>query len=62
MSCRVDIVQIKIPKNVTIYTVEFKTNEEIIKLEVPKEMYDGLVIGDSGEVTLVEGELYSFIV
>ena len=25
-------------------------------------MYDGLEIGQSGEVTLVEGELYSFII
>lgn len=42
---------------------EFKTDEkEIIKLEIPQEMYDGLEIGQSGEVTLVEGELYSFII
>ena len=42
---------------------EFKTDEkEIIKLEIPQEMYDGLEIGQSGEVTLVEWELYSFII
>ncbi len=63
LSCHVDMVGIKTPKTVTIYTVEFKTDEkEIIKLEIPQEMYDGLEIGQSGEVTLVEGELYSFIV
>ena len=61
--CRVDMVGIKTPKTVTIYTVEFKTDEkEIIKLEIPQEMYDGLEIGQIGEVTLVEGKLYSFIV
>ncbi|MBQ7956553.1 MAG: DUF2500 family protein [Clostridia bacterium] len=63
LTCRVDMVGIKTPKTVTIYTVEFKTDEkEIIKLEIPQEMYDGLEIGQIGEVTLVEGELYSFIV
>lgn len=63
LSCRVDMVGIKTPKTVTIYTVEFKTDEkEIIKLEIPQEMYDGLEIGQSGELTLVEGELYSFVV
>ena len=62
MRCRVDMVGIKTPKAVTIYTVEFKTDEKIIKLDIPQEMYDGLEIGQSGEVTLVEGELYSFII
>ena len=63
LSCRVDMVGIKTPKTVTIYTVEFKTDEkEIIKLKIPQEMYDGLEIGQNGEVTLVEGKLYSFIV
>ena len=49
LRCRVDMV-------------EFKTDEKIIKLDIPQEMYDGLEIGQSGEVTLVEGELYSFII
>lgn len=63
LSCRVDMVGTKTPKTVEIYTVVFKTDKkEIIKLDVPREMYDGLVIGDKGEVTLVEGDLYSFIV
>ena len=58
LRCRVDMVG----KAVTIYTVEFKTDEKIIKLDIPQEMYYGLEIGQSGEVTLVEGELYSFII
>ena len=62
LRCRVDMVGIKTQKAVTIYTVEFKTDEKIIKLDIPQEMYDGLEIGQSGEVTLVEGELYSFII
>ena len=61
--CRVDMVGTKTPETVTNYTVEFKTDEkEIIKLEIPQELYDGLEIGQIGEVTLVEGELYSFII
>ncbi len=61
--CRVDMIGIKTSKTVTVYTVVFETDEkEIIKLDVPQEMYDGLEIGLNGEVTLVEGELYSFIV
>ena len=56
------MVGIKTPKSVEIYTVEFKNDDELIKLDIPQEMYDGLEIGQIGEVTLVEGELYSFII
>ena len=37
-------------------------DNETIKIEIPQEMYDGLETGQYGEVTLVEGELYSFII
>ena len=56
------MVGIKSPKAVTIYTVEFKKDDELIKIDIPQEMYDGLEIGLIGEVTLVEGELYSFVI
>jgi uncharacterized transporter YbjL len=62
LTCRVEMVGIKTPKSVEIYTVEFKNDDELIKLDIPQEMYDGLEIGQIGEVTLVEGELYSFII
>ena len=63
LSCRVDMVGIKTPKTVTIYTIVFKNDQnEMIRLDVPQEMYDGLEIGQIGELTLVEGELYSFVV
>lgn len=63
LSCRVDMIGIKTPKSVTIFTVKFKTdNKEIIRVDVPQEMYDGLEKGQHGELTLVEGELYSFII
>lgn len=63
LSCRVDMIGIKRPKTVPFFTVAFETDDkEIIRVDVPQEMYDGLEVGQIGEVTLVEGELYSFIV
>lgn len=53
----------KFPKAVNVYTVVFVTDKnEQIKLNVPQEMYDGLEVGQKGELTLVEGELYSFVI
>lgn len=63
LNCRVEMVGIKQPKSVTLFTVCFETeNNERIKMDVPQEMYNGLEIGQKGELTLVDGELYSFIV
>ncbi len=63
LSCRVDMVGIKTSRSVTFFTVTFETDDkEIIRVDVPQEMYGGLEVGQIGEVTLVEGELYSFIV
>lgn len=63
LSCRVDMIGTKTPKSVTIFTVTFKTdNNEIIRVDVPQDMYDGLEKGQRGELSLVEGELYSFII
>lgn len=63
LNCRVEMVGIKQPKSVTLFTVCFETdNNERIKIDVPQEMYDGLEIGQKGKLTLVDGELYSFIV
>ncbi len=51
------------PKLVKTYTVVFQTDDnEKVKIKIPQDMYDGLEVGQYGEVTLVEGELYSFIV
>lgn len=51
------------PKLVENYTVVFlKDDNEKVKIKIPKDMYDGLEVGQYGEVTLVEGDLYSFIV
>lgn len=63
LNCRVEMVGIKQPKAVTFFTVCFETdNNERIKVDVQQEMYDGLEVGQKGELTLVDGELYSFII
>ena len=62
MSCRVDMVGTKTPKTVTVFSVVLKTDDDaMIPLRIPEEMYEGLEIGLKGEVTIVEGELYSFV-
>lgn len=51
------------PKLVKTYTVVFQTEDnKKVKIKIPQDMYDGLEVGQYGEVTLVEGDLYSFIV
>ncbi|MBP3938440.1 MAG: hypothetical protein IK955_03450 [Clostridia bacterium] len=61
--CLTEMIGIKTPRTQETFIVTFKTdNNEQIKVNIPQEMYDGLEIGQYGEVTLIEGELYSFIV
>ena len=63
LSYRVDMVGIKTPKSTEFFTAVFETNNgEIIRVEIPQEMYEGLEKGQKGELTLVENELYSFII
>ena len=59
--CRVKMVGIKSPKAVEIFTVVFEDDYgKIIKLDMPKEMYDGIDKGQRGVLTIANGELYSF--
>ena len=63
LQCKAELVGIKRPKAVEIFTVVFETaNNEILNINVPKEMYDGIEVGQQGMLTLVEGELYSFVI
>lgn len=63
LSCRVDMVGIKAPKSTEFFTAVFEINNgEIIRVDVPQEMYEGLEKDQKGELTLVENELYSFII
>ena len=63
LSCSAMMIGGKYPKAVDVYTAVFVTDKnEQIKLNVPQEMYDGLEVDQKGELTLVEGELYSFVI
>ena len=59
--CRVEMVGIRSPKSVEIFTVVFETDEgKSLKFDVLKEIYDGIDVGQRGILTVVNGELYSF--
>ena len=60
-TCCVKTVGIKTPKTIKEFTVVFQTeNEETLKWNVPEEMYDGFEKGQSGTLSVVDGELYGF--
>lgn len=61
MSCCAEMVGTKMPKAVREFTVVFETPDgEILKINVPEEMYDGFDKGQTGILTLADGDLYSF--
>lgn len=60
-TCLVKTIGIKTPKTIKEFSVVFQTeNGEILKLCVPEEMYDGLEKGQTGILSVVDGELYGF--
>ena len=60
-SCAVKTVGIKSPKTETVFTVVFQTEQkEILAFQIPEEMYEGLEIGQTGLLTIVDGQLYGF--
>lgn len=60
-ACCVKTVGFKTPKTVKEFSVTFQTEAgEHLALHIPEEMYDGLTTGETGILSLVDGELYSF--
>ena len=60
-TCCVRTIGFKIPKTVKEFFVVFQTEKgETIRLQVPEEMYDGFATGQTGILTVVDGELYGF--
>ena len=60
-TCCVKTIGINTPKTIKEFAVVFQAETgEIIKLNVPEEMYDGFEKGQSGILSVVDGELYSF--
>lgn len=61
MACRAKMSGTKTPKAVREFTVVFQTSDgEILKINVPEEMYDGFDKCQTGILTLADGDLYSF--
>ena len=61
MVCYADMTGTKSPKSKRVFTVSFETESgEILKKNVTEEMYDGFDKGQTGVLTLVDGDLYSF--
>ncbi len=60
--CRVITVGTKIPKAVEEYVVCFAAQDGTLrKLRVSQEAYQALLPGQRGQLTLVDGQLYSFV-
>ncbi len=61
MVCYAEMTGTKRPKSKRVFIVSFETeNGEILKINVPEEMYNGFDKGQTGMLTLVDGILYSF--
>ena len=60
-TCCVKTIGIKTPKTIKEFTITFQAeNGEIIRLNVPEEMYDGFDKNQTGILTAVDGQLYGF--
>jgi len=61
-TCRVKTIGYQTPTTVQEFTVVFETEDgKLIRLDVPQDMYDGLEKGQTGLLTIVDGNLYSFV-
>lgn len=61
LSCSAEVVGIKKPKAVEQYRVVFESDDgKLFKFDVQQEMYDGFEKGQTGLLTIVDNELYSF--
>ena len=62
MNCQTRTVGIKQPKVIKEFFIFFKDDcGKTFKIPVPEDMYDGFEINQKGSLTLVNGELYGFI-
>ena len=60
-TCCVKMVGIKTPKTVKEFVIVFQSeNGDILKLNVPEEMYDGFEQGQTGVLSIIDGVLYGF--
>ena len=60
-TCCVKMGGIKTPKTVKEFVIVFQSeNGDILKLNVPEEMYDGFEQGQTGVLSIIDGVLYGF--
>ncbi len=60
-SCFVKMVGLKDPETVRVFNIVFETDKgDVLKFDVPEEMYHGMDVGQQGIVTFVDGDLYGF--
>ena len=61
MGCAVKTEGWKTPKTVREFMVVFQTEDgQQLSFPVPEEMYDGFEKGQTGTLTVVDGQLYGF--
>ena len=61
LCCAVRTIGYKTPETITIFTVIFQTDgDKILTFTVPQEMYDCFEKGQTGLLTIVDGNPYSF--
>jgi len=62
MICGVNTVGHKTPKALKYFVIKFKADDgNILNIPVPEESYDGFDVGLAGELTLINGEIGSFV-
>ncbi len=62
MECGVKVFGTKLPRTVKYFIIKFKKDDQdILSIDVPEDCYDGFEVGLSGELTLVDGQLNSFV-
>ena len=61
IACAVKTEGWKVPKTVREFMVVFQTEDgKRLEFSVPEEMYDGFEKGQTGVLTLIDGQLYGF--
>lgn len=61
MACGVEVRGTKTVRAVKYFRVCFVLEGgESLTLEIPEEMYEGIEVGQTGKMTLVDGQLYGF--
>ena len=62
MHCGIKTIGIRTPKTIKEFMIVFQTEQgEVLKFMIPEEMYDGFEKGQTGQLSIVDGGLYGFV-